>query len=84
MNHTSKLPTLPALTTGLLLESGRSIDNVFAKPRQQVGIKTLLSRCRFNKRSAPPIHEVIYPCTLVMVEKRFYRHVCRRQFARHS
>lgn len=64
MNHTSKLTALPALTTDLLLESGVLIDNVFAKLWQQMGMKTLLSRCGFNKRSGTPIHEVIYTLSL--------------------
>lgn len=64
MNHTSKLTALPALTTDLLLESGLLIDNVFAKLWQQIGMKTLLSRSGFNKRSGIPIHEVVYTLSL--------------------
>ncbi len=64
MNHTSKLSALPTLTTDLLLESGILIDNVFAKLWQQIGMKTLLSRAGFNKRSGIPIDEVIYTLSL--------------------
>ena len=64
MNHASKLTVLPTLTTDLLLESGILIDNVFAKLWQQIGMKTLLSRSGFNKRSGIPIHEVVYTLSL--------------------
>lgn len=64
MNHTSKLTALPVLTTDLLLESGVLIDNVFAKLWQQIGMKTLLSRSGFSKRSGLPIHEVVYTLSL--------------------
>lgn len=64
MNHTSKRITLPTLTADLLLESGVLIDNVFAKLWQQVGMKTLLNRAGFNKRSGIPIHEVVYTLSL--------------------
>ena len=64
MNHTSKLTALPTLTTDLLLESGVLIDNVFAKLWEQVGMKTLLHRSGFTKRSGLPIHEVVYTLSL--------------------
>ena len=64
MNSASKLPTLPALTVDLLQESGILIDNVFAKLWQQMGMKTILRRAGFNKRSGLPIAEVIYTLSL--------------------
>jgi len=64
MNHTSKQPALPALTVDILQDSGILIDNVFAKLWQQTGMKTILSRARFNKRSGFPIGEVIYTLSL--------------------
>ena len=64
MNHASKLPGLPALTVDLLQESGTLIDNVFAKLWQQLGMKTILRRSGFNKRSGVPISEVIFTLSL--------------------
>ena len=64
MNHASKLPILPALTVDLLQESGILIDNVFATLWQQMGMKTILSRAGFNKRSGLPIVEVMYTLSL--------------------
>ena len=64
MNHASKLPALPALTVDLLQESGILIDNVFATLWQQMGMKTILSRAGFNKRSGLPIVEVMYTLSL--------------------
>jgi SRSO17 transposase len=64
MNHTSKRTELPVLTSDLLLKSGVLIDNLFALLWQQVGMKTLLNRAGFNKRSGTPIHEVIYTLSL--------------------
>ena len=64
MNHTSKLTVLPALTTDLLQDSGILIDNVFATLWQQIGMKTLLNRSGFTKRSGIPIHEVVYTLSL--------------------
>ena len=64
MNHTSKLPALPALTIDLLQESDILIDNVFANLWQQIGMKTILHRAGFNKRSGVPIGEVIFTLSL--------------------
>lgn len=64
MNHASKLPTLPALTVDLLQESGILIDNVFAKLWLQIGMKTILRRAGFNKRSGFPVGEVIFTLSL--------------------
>ncbi|KAF3983056.1 MAG: hypothetical protein HFP81_08770 [Methylococcales symbiont of Hymedesmia sp. n. MRB-2018] len=64
MNHTSKQPALPALTVDLLQESGVLIDNVFATLWKQVGMKSILRRAGFNKRSGLPIGEVIFTLSL--------------------
>jgi hypothetical protein len=64
MNHASKLPVLPALTVDLLQESGILIDNVFATLWKQVGMKSILSRAGFTKRSGLPIGEVIFTLSL--------------------
>ena len=65
MNRATKMTALPALTVDDLLQaSGLLIDNVFASLWQQIGMKTLLSRASFKKRSGTPIHEVIYALIL--------------------
>jgi SRSO17 transposase len=64
MHRATKMIALPDLTVDLLQASGLLIDNVFASLWQQIGMKTLLSRAGFTKRSGTPIHEVIYALTL--------------------
>jgi SRSO17 transposase len=64
MNHATKLPALPALTVDLLQDDGILIDNVFANLWQQMGMKTILRRAGFNKRSGFPISEVIFTLSL--------------------
>ena len=64
MHRATKLPELPALTRDFLQQSGLLLDNVFASLWQQVGMKTLLSRAGFKKRSGAPIHQVIYVLVL--------------------
>ncbi len=64
MNHASKLPALPTLTVDLLQESGLLIDNIFAKLWQQLGMKTILSRSGFKKRSGIPIAKAVYTLSL--------------------
>ena len=59
MNNASKFPALPALTVDLLQESGILIDNIFANLWQQIGMKTILHRAGFNKRSGLPIGRAI-------------------------
>jgi hypothetical protein len=51
MNPATKITELPALTVDLLKANGVLIDNVFASLWRQLGMKTLLSRAGFNKRS---------------------------------
>jgi len=60
MNRATKIVELPALTQDYLNAKGLLIDNVFASHWRDTGMKTLLSRVGFNKRSGTPIHEVIY------------------------
>jgi len=64
MNNASKLAVLPALTVDLLQKNGILIDNVFANLWKQLGMKTILHRAGFNKRSGVPIGEVIYTLSL--------------------
>jgi DDE superfamily endonuclease len=60
MNRAPKMTELPALTLDFLNAKGILIDNVFASLWREAGMKTLLSRAGFNKRSGTPMHEVIY------------------------
>jgi hypothetical protein len=60
MNRATKIIELPALTVDLLKANGVLIDNVFASLWREIGIKTILSRAGFNKRSGTPISEVIF------------------------
>lgn len=60
MNRATKITELPALTVDFLNAKGLLIDNVFASLWRDTGMKTLLSRAGFNKRSGTPMHEVIY------------------------
>ena len=60
MNCDTKMTELPALTLDFLNAKGLLIDNVFANLWKETGMKTLLSRVGFNKRSGTPMPEVIY------------------------
>ena len=60
MNRATKIIELPALTVDLLKANGVLIDNVFATLWREIGMKTVLSRAVFNKRSGTPISEVIF------------------------
>jgi SRSO17 transposase len=60
MHRDTNLSALPALTADLLRDSGLLIDNLIAELWKQVGMKTLLNRAKFVKRSGTPIHEVVY------------------------
>lgn len=64
MHPATKLPELPALTCDFLQQSGLLMDNVLASLWQQVGMRTLLNRAGFKKRSGAPIHEVLYALVL--------------------
>ena len=60
MNRATKIIELPSLTVDLLKANGVLIDNVFATLWREIGMKTVLSRAVFNKRSGTPISEVIF------------------------
>jgi len=66
MHRDTNQPALPDLTASLIREKGCLIDNLFADLWQQVGMKTLLCRAGFRKRSGTPIHELIY-CLMLWV-----------------
>jgi DDE superfamily endonuclease len=60
MNRATKITELPALTVDLLNANGVLIDNIFASLWREIGMKTVLSRAGFNKRSGSPMGEVIF------------------------
>ena len=60
MDRDTKPTALPSLTADLLRDGNCLVDNLFADLWKQVGMKTLLSRAGFHKRSGIPIHEVVY------------------------
>ncbi len=51
MHSATKITELPALTLDFLNAKGVLIDNIFASLWREAGMKTLLSRVGFNKRS---------------------------------
>jgi SRSO17 transposase len=66
MNRDTSQLALPALTADLLRDGGLLVDNLFADLWKQVGMKTLLSRVGFSKRSGTPIDELVY-CLVLWV-----------------
>ena len=64
MNRATKIMELPALTVDILKANGIMIDNVFASLWRDIGMKTILSRAGFNKRSGAPIGEVVFALIL--------------------
>ena len=64
MNRDTKAAVLPALTVDLLEEEGFSVENVFTELWQRMGVKTILSRSGFTKRSGTSIHKVVYVLSL--------------------
>ena len=66
MNRDTSPLALPALTADLLRDSGLLVDNLFADLWKQVGMKTLLNRVGFIKRSGTPMHELVY-CLVLWV-----------------
>ena len=66
MNRDTSQLALPALTADLLRDSGLLVDNLFADLWKQVGMKSLLSRVGFSKRSGTPIDELVY-CLVLWV-----------------
>jgi SRSO17 transposase len=64
MNRATKITELPALTVDLLKANGVLIDNVFASLWREIGMKTVLSRAGFNKRSGTLMSDVIFSLIL--------------------
>ena len=64
MNHDTTACAFPALTSDFLRNSDRLIDNLFADLWKQVGMKTLLQRCGFHKRSGIEVNAVLYCLTM--------------------
>ena len=66
MNRDTPQLALPALTADLLRDSSLLVDHLFADLWQQVGMKTLLSRAGFRKRSGTSMPELVY-CLMLWV-----------------
>ena len=64
MNHDTSVCTLPPLTSDFLRSSDRLIDNIFADLWKRVGMKSLLTRCGFRKRSGIEVNSVLYCLTM--------------------
>jgi len=64
MNTATKIPGLPALTADLLQSNGCLVDNLFADLWKSMGMKALLSKAGFSKRSGTPIYELVYVLVL--------------------
>jgi len=60
MNRATKIIELPALTVDLLKANGVLIDNVFASLWRDIGMKTVLNRAGFTKRSGTSMSDVIF------------------------
>lgn len=64
MNHDTTASAFPALTSDFLRNSDSLIDNIFADLWKQVGMKTLLQRCGFHKRSGVEVNPILYCLTM--------------------
>jgi SRSO17 transposase len=64
VNHDTSVCTLPPLTSDFLRSSDRLIDNIFADLWKRVGMKSLLTRCGFRKRSGIEVNSVLYCLTM--------------------
>ena len=64
MNHDTTASVFPALTSDFLRNSDQLIDNIFADLWKQVGMKTLLGRCGFHKRSGVEVNPILYCLTM--------------------
>ena len=83
MNRATKIIELPALTVDLLKANGVLIDNVFASLWREIGMKTILTRAGFNKRSGTPMSDVIFGLMLwLWLTERIHWHVCAGMLAR--
>jgi hypothetical protein len=52
--------SITTLTADFLRNRESMIDNIFADLWKQVGIKTLLQRCGFHKRSGVAVNPILY------------------------
>jgi len=64
VNHDTTAYAFPALTSDFLRNSDHLIDNLFADLWKHVGMKTLLQRCGFRKRSGVEVNAVLYCLTM--------------------
>jgi len=64
VNHGTTACAFPALTSDFLRNCASLIDNIFADLWKQVGMKTLLARCGFRKRSGIEVNAVLYCLTM--------------------
>jgi len=64
MNRATKIIELPALTVDLLKANGVLIDNVFASLWRDIGMKMVLNRAGFNKRSGTSMSDVMFSLML--------------------
>lgn len=60
MNAATKISELPALTADLLQSKDCLVNKLFADLWKLMGMKALLSKASFSKRSGTPIHELVY------------------------
>jgi len=60
MNHDTKLSALPELTASLLKEKNCLLDNVMASLWKDVGMKAMLTKLGFVKRSGTGATELVY------------------------
>ena len=64
MNHDTPACAFPELASDFLRNSNSLIDNIFADLWKQVGMKSLLARCGFHKRSGVDVNSVMYCLTM--------------------
>ena len=64
MNSDTITTVLSALTIDFLKEEGFSAENVFSELWRRMGVKTILNRSGFTKRSGTLIHKVVYALSL--------------------
>jgi SRSO17 transposase len=60
MHRDTRPSALPSLTADLLGDRNCLVDNLFADVWKDVGMKTLLKRSGFRKRSGTPVHALVY------------------------
>ena len=79
MNRATKIIELLALTVDLLKANGVLIDNVFASLWREVGMRTILSRAGFNKRSGTLMSNVMFSLMLwLWLQKESYKYCLRK------